>query len=35
VAIAQSGSVTDAFIHSGTRIGFSRIVGSAEVVLDV
>ena len=25
--IAQSGSVTDAFIHSGTRIGFSRIVG--------
>ncbi|MGZ8502483.1 MAG: acetate--CoA ligase family protein [Candidatus Limnocylindrales bacterium] len=34
--IAQSGSVTDAFIHSGTRIGFSRIVGSgAEVVLDV
>ncbi len=34
--IAQSGSVTDAFLHSGTRIGFSRIVGSgAEVVLDV
>jgi acetyltransferase len=34
--IAQSGSVTDAFIHSGTRIGFSRIVGSgAEIVLDV
>jgi len=34
--IAQSGSVTDAFIHSGTRIGFSRIVGSgAEVVLDL
>ena len=34
--IAQSGSVTDAFIHSGTRIGFSRIVGSgAEVVLDM
>ncbi len=34
--IAQSGSVTDAFIHSGTRIGFSRIVGTgAEVVLDV
>ena len=33
--IAQSGSVTDAFIHSGTRIGFRRIVGSdAEVVLD-
>ncbi len=34
--IAQSGSVTDAFIHSGTRIGFSRIIGSgSEVVLDV
>ena len=34
--IAQSGSVTDAFIHSGARIGFSRIVGSgSEVVLDV
>ena len=34
--IAQSGSVTDAFIHSGTRIGFSRVVGSgAEIVLDV
>src|SRR4051812_26956718 len=34
--IAQSGSVTDAFIHSGNRIGFSRIVGSgSEVVLDV
>jgi acetate---CoA ligase (ADP-forming) len=34
--IAQSGSVTDAFIHSGTRIGFSRIVGTgAEVVLDL
>ena len=34
--IAQSGCVTDAFIHSGTRIGFSRIVGcGAEVVLDV
>jgi acyl-CoA synthetase (NDP forming) len=34
-AIAQSGSVTDAFIHSGTRIGFSRIVScGAEVVLD-
>ena len=33
--IAQSGSVTDAFIHSGTRIGFSRIVGcGSEVVLD-
>ncbi|HEY8437085.1 MAG TPA: acetate--CoA ligase family protein [Candidatus Limnocylindrales bacterium] len=34
--IAQSGSVTDAFIHSGVRIGFSRIVGcGSEVVLDV
>jgi acyl-CoA synthetase (NDP forming) len=34
-AIAQSGSVTDAFIHSGTRIGFSRIVScGSEVVLD-
>jgi acyl-CoA synthetase (NDP forming) len=35
--IAQSGSVTDAFIHaSGTRIGWSRIVScGAEVVLDV
>ena len=34
--IAQSGSVTDAFIHSGNRIGFSRIVGcGSEVVLDV
>jgi hypothetical protein len=34
--IAQSGSVTDAFIHSGARIGFSRIVScGAEVVLDV
>jgi acetate---CoA ligase (ADP-forming) len=34
--IAQSGSVTDAFIHSGARIGFSRIVGcGSEVVLDV
>jgi acyl-CoA synthetase (NDP forming) len=33
--IAQSGSVTDAFIHSGARIGFSRIVGcGAEAVLD-
>jgi acetate---CoA ligase (ADP-forming) len=35
-AIAQSGSVADAFIHSGNRIGFSRIVSSgADVVLDV
>ena len=34
--IAQSGSVTDAFLHSGNRIGFSRIVGcGSEVVLDV
>ncbi|MDP9481756.1 MAG: acetate--CoA ligase family protein, partial [Chloroflexota bacterium] len=34
--IAQSGSVADAFIHSGTRIGFSRIVSSGtEVVLDL
>jgi acyl-CoA synthetase (NDP forming) len=34
--IAQSGSVTDAFIHSGSRIGFSRIIScGAEVVLDV
>jgi len=35
--IAQSGSVTDAFIHApGTRIGYSRIVSvGAEVVLDV
>ncbi|HTG41719.1 MAG TPA: acetate--CoA ligase family protein [Methylomirabilota bacterium] len=33
--IAQSGSVTDAFIQSGTRIGFSRIIGcGSEVVLD-
>jgi acyl-CoA synthetase (NDP forming) len=33
--IAQSGSVTDAFIHAGNRIGFSRIVGcGSEVVLD-
>ncbi|HLY13684.1 MAG TPA: acetate--CoA ligase family protein [Candidatus Limnocylindrales bacterium] len=34
--IAQSGSVTDAFIHFGTRIGFSRIIGAgSEVILDV
>jgi acetyltransferase len=33
--IAQSGSVTDAFIQSGSRIGFSRIIGcGSEVVLD-
>jgi acetate---CoA ligase (ADP-forming) len=36
MGIAQSGSVTDAFIHSGTRIGFSRVVGcGSEAVLDV
>ena len=35
-AIAQSGSATDAFVHSGTRIGFSRIVScGSEAVLDV
>jgi acyl-CoA synthetase (NDP forming) len=35
-AIAQSGSVTDAFIHAGTRIGWSRIIScGAEVVLDL
>jgi acyl-CoA synthetase (NDP forming) len=35
-AIAQSGSVADAFIHSGDRIGFSRIVSSgSDAVLDV
>lgn len=34
--LAQSGSVSDAFIHSGTRIGFSRIVSvGAEAVLDL
>ena len=34
--IAQSGSVTDAFVHSGSRIGFSRIIScGTEVVLDV
>jgi acyl-CoA synthetase (NDP forming) len=34
--IAQSGSVTDAFIHAGDRVGFSRIIGcGAESVLDV
>ncbi|HEY4633887.1 MAG TPA: acetate--CoA ligase family protein, partial [Candidatus Limnocylindrales bacterium] len=34
--IAQSGSVTDAFIHSGSRVGFSRIIScGAEAVLDV
>ncbi len=35
--LAQSGSVTDAFLHApGTRIGYSRIVSvGAEVVLDL
>ena len=34
--IAQSGSVTDAFVQSGSRIGFSRIIScGTEVVLDV
>lgn len=34
--IAQSGSVTDAFVHSGSRVGFSRIIScGTEVVLDV
>ena len=34
--IAQSGSVTDAFIQSGSRVGFTRIVScGTEVVLDV
>jgi acyl-CoA synthetase (NDP forming) len=34
--IAQSGSVTDAFVHSGSRVGFSRIVScGSEVVIDV
>ena len=35
-AIAQSGSVTDAFVHAGTRIGWSRIIScGSEIVLDV
>ncbi len=35
-AIAQSGSVADAFVHAGTRIGWSRIIScGSEVVLDV
>jgi acyl-CoA synthetase (NDP forming) len=35
-AIAQSGSVADAFVHAGTRIGWSRIVScGTEAVLDV
>jgi acyl-CoA synthetase (NDP forming) len=34
--IAQSGSVSDAFIHAGTRIGWSRVVScGSEVVLDL
>jgi acetyltransferase len=34
--IAQSGSVSDAFVHSGDRFGFSRIIScGSEVVLDV
>ncbi len=34
--IAQSGSVTDAFIHSGSRVGFSRIIGTgSEVAVDL
>ncbi len=34
--IAQSGSVSDAFVHSGNRVGFSRIIScGSEVVLDI
>jgi acyl-CoA synthetase (NDP forming) len=34
--IAQSGSVTDAFVHSGSRVGFSRIIScGSEGVLDI
>ncbi len=34
--IAQSGSVTDAFVHSGARVGFSRIIScGSEVVVDI
>jgi acetyltransferase len=34
--ISQSGSVADTFLHSGTRIGWSRIVSSgSEVVIDL
>ena len=34
--IAQSGSVTDAFVHSGSRVGFSRIIScGSEVALDI
>lgn len=36
VAIAQSGSVANAFINAGTRIGWSRIIScGSEVVLDL
>ena len=35
-AIAQSGSVADAFVHAGSRIGWSRIIScGSEVVLDL
>jgi acetate---CoA ligase (ADP-forming) len=34
--IAQSGSVTDAYVHSGSRVGFSRIIScGSEVVVDI
>ena len=34
--IAQSGSVTDAFVQSGSRVGFSRIIScGSEAVLDI
>jgi acetate---CoA ligase (ADP-forming) len=34
--IAQSGSVTDAYVHSGSRVGFSRIIScGSEAVLDI
>jgi acyl-CoA synthetase (NDP forming) len=34
--IAQSGSVTDAFVHSGSRVGFSRIIScGSEVAVDL
>ena len=34
--IAQSGSVSDAFVHSGNRAGFSRIIScGSEVALDI
>jgi acetate---CoA ligase (ADP-forming) len=36
VGIAQSGSVTNAFMNAGTRIGWSRLISSgSEVTLDV